>query len=136
MTHCMYITVKSTKMPWPLKYCRSHHIIFYPTFCLHTVQSFLTLILSRVNEVVRTQFGGTPMGESAMVNTSDVGSLVEFTFNVSHLHHLDYIRPPGLYIAFTLCVLLTHISFIPTLSLKDFFLSFRNVILRGEGIVM
>ncbi|XP_074518763.1 integrin alpha-3b [Halichoeres trimaculatus] len=33
--------------------------------------------------VVQTQFGGTVMGESAMVNTSDVGSLVEFTFSVN-----------------------------------------------------
>ncbi|XP_074477189.1 integrin alpha-3b isoform X1 [Sebastes fasciatus] len=33
--------------------------------------------------LVRTQFSGTVMGESAMVNTSDVGSLVEFTFNVN-----------------------------------------------------
>uniref|UniRef100_A0A3P9MNT0 Integrin, alpha 3b n=1 Tax=Oryzias latipes TaxID=8090 RepID=A0A3P9MNT0_ORYLA len=32
---------------------------------------------------VGTKFGGTVMGESAMVNTSDVGSLVEFTFNLS-----------------------------------------------------
>uniref|UniRef100_A0A665VX64 Uncharacterized protein n=1 Tax=Echeneis naucrates TaxID=173247 RepID=A0A665VX64_ECHNA len=30
-----------------------------------------------------SKFGGTVMGESAMVNTSDVGSLVEFTFNVN-----------------------------------------------------
>ncbi|KAI3365602.1 hypothetical protein L3Q82_010686 [Scortum barcoo] len=37
---------------------------------------------SIANPVVKTQFGGTVMGESAMVNTSDVGSLVEFTFNV------------------------------------------------------
>lgn len=29
------------------------------------------------------------MGESAMVNTSDVGSLVEFTFDVSHRHHSE-----------------------------------------------
>lgn len=35
-----------------------------------------------------TKFGGTVMGESAMVNTSDVGSLVEFTFNVSHLQSI------------------------------------------------
>lgn len=34
-------------------------------------------------------------GESAMVNTSDIGSLVEFTFKVSHFFHSDYIRPPG-----------------------------------------
>ncbi|KAM7370993.1 hypothetical protein PAMP_010499 [Pampus punctatissimus] len=33
--------------------------------------------------LVQTQFGGTVMGESAMVNTSDVGSLVEFTFDVN-----------------------------------------------------
>uniref|UniRef100_A0A3B4WC29 Integrin, alpha 3b n=1 Tax=Seriola lalandi dorsalis TaxID=1841481 RepID=A0A3B4WC29_SERLL len=35
------------------------------------------------NALVQTNFGGTVMGESAMVNTSDVGSLVEFTFNVN-----------------------------------------------------
>ncbi|XP_058476580.1 integrin alpha-3b [Solea solea] len=35
------------------------------------------------NPLVQTQFGGTVMGMSAMVNTSDVGSLVEFTFNVN-----------------------------------------------------
>lgn len=33
--------------------------------------------------LVQTQFGGVVKGESAMVNTSDVGSLVEFTFNVN-----------------------------------------------------
>ncbi|KAE8284387.1 Integrin alpha-3 CD49 antigen-like family member C Galactoprotein B3 [Larimichthys crocea] len=38
---------------------------------------------SLAKPVVRTQFGGEVMGESAMVNTSDVGSLVEFTFNVN-----------------------------------------------------
>nr|XP_046233031.1 integrin alpha-3b [Scatophagus argus] len=38
---------------------------------------------SIVNAVVHTKFGGTVMGESAMVNTSDVGSLVEFTFDVT-----------------------------------------------------
>uniref|UniRef100_A0A8D3AHU2 Integrin, alpha 3b n=1 Tax=Scophthalmus maximus TaxID=52904 RepID=A0A8D3AHU2_SCOMX len=38
---------------------------------------------STVNALVQTQFGGTVMGESAMVKTSDVGSLVEFTFNVN-----------------------------------------------------
>lgn len=43
------------------------------------------LAVTRENPVVQTQFGGTVMGESAMVNTSDVGSLVEFTFKVSHL---------------------------------------------------
>nr|XP_057917211.1 integrin alpha-3b [Doryrhamphus excisus] len=34
------------------------------------------------NEQVQTKFGGTVMGESAMVNSSDVGSLLEFIFNV------------------------------------------------------
>ncbi len=99
-------------------------------------QSFLTLTLSRANPVVQTQFGGTVMGESAMVNTSDVGSLVEFTFNVSHLHHSDYIRPPGLYVTFTICVLLTHISLIPTLSLNPKLSFFCSLILRGDGTVM
>lgn len=37
---------------------------------------------SIAKSLVQTQFGGKVMGESAMVNTSDVGSLVEFTFNV------------------------------------------------------
>ncbi|XP_061611298.1 integrin alpha-3b [Phyllopteryx taeniolatus] len=35
------------------------------------------------NALVQTKFGGTVMGESAMVNSSDVGSLLEFTFNVN-----------------------------------------------------
>ncbi|XP_069012001.1 integrin alpha-3b isoform X1 [Embiotoca jacksoni] len=38
---------------------------------------------STVNALVQTKFSGTVMGESAMVNTSDVGSLVEFTFHVN-----------------------------------------------------
>ncbi|XP_028286380.1 integrin alpha-3b [Parambassis ranga] len=38
---------------------------------------------SIVNGPLQTTFGGKVMGESAMVNTSDVGSLVEFTFNVN-----------------------------------------------------
>ncbi|KAI9518585.1 hypothetical protein NQZ68_035955 [Dissostichus eleginoides] len=38
---------------------------------------------SIANPLVQTQFSGTVMGESAMANTSDVGSLVEFTFNVN-----------------------------------------------------
>lgn len=45
--------------------------------------------------MVQTKFSGTIKGESAMVNTSDIGSLVEFTFKVSHFFHSDYIRPPG-----------------------------------------
>uniref|UniRef100_A0AAQ4S8P0 Integrin, alpha 3b n=1 Tax=Gasterosteus aculeatus aculeatus TaxID=481459 RepID=A0AAQ4S8P0_GASAC len=38
---------------------------------------------SMANERVSTQFSGTVMGESAMVNGSDVGSLVEFSFRAS-----------------------------------------------------
>ncbi|XP_013887582.1 integrin alpha-3b [Austrofundulus limnaeus] len=34
------------------------------------------------NPIQQTKFGGTVMGEFAMQNTGDVGSLVEFTFNV------------------------------------------------------
>lgn len=101
----------------------------------HSIHSFL-LALFREKPVVQTMFGGTVMGESAMVNTSDVGSLVEFTFNVSHLYRSGYIRPPRLYIASTLCVLLTHISLIPTQSLEPVLLFFRSLILCGEGIVM
>uniref|UniRef100_A0A8C6T7G8 Integrin, alpha 3b n=1 Tax=Neogobius melanostomus TaxID=47308 RepID=A0A8C6T7G8_9GOBI len=37
----------------------------------------------REPNLVRTQFGGKVKGEMAMVNTSDVGSLVEFTFKVN-----------------------------------------------------
>uniref|UniRef100_A0A8C3B372 Integrin, alpha 3b n=1 Tax=Cyclopterus lumpus TaxID=8103 RepID=A0A8C3B372_CYCLU len=50
---------------------------------LHDVQSFLTLTWSRANALVKTEFSGTVTGESSLVNTSDVGSLVEFTFNVN-----------------------------------------------------
>uniref|UniRef100_A0A8D3CC79 Integrin, alpha 3b n=1 Tax=Scophthalmus maximus TaxID=52904 RepID=A0A8D3CC79_SCOMX len=59
------------------------HYLPHHAFCWRSVQSFLSLTLSRVNALVQTQFGGTVMGESAMVKTSDVGSLVEFTFNVN-----------------------------------------------------
>ncbi|XP_032358038.1 integrin alpha-3b [Etheostoma spectabile] len=38
---------------------------------------------SILNPLVQTEFSGTVMGMSAMVNTSDVGSLVEFTFDVN-----------------------------------------------------
>uniref|UniRef100_A0A3Q2XZP6 Integrin, alpha 3b n=1 Tax=Hippocampus comes TaxID=109280 RepID=A0A3Q2XZP6_HIPCM len=38
---------------------------------------------SIANALIETKFGGTVMGESAMVNSSDVGSLLEFTFNVN-----------------------------------------------------
>nr|XP_061807375.1 integrin alpha-3-like [Nerophis lumbriciformis] len=35
------------------------------------------------NALIQTKFSGTVMGESAMVNSSNVGSLLEFTFNVN-----------------------------------------------------
>ncbi|KAM9772783.1 integrin alpha-3b isoform 1-T1 [Syngnathus typhle] len=38
---------------------------------------------SIANALIQTKFGGTVMGESAMVNSSNVGSLLEFTFNVN-----------------------------------------------------
>ncbi|CAN9508636.1 unnamed protein product [Ophioblennius macclurei] len=47
------------------------------------IENTILPILSLEKSLVQTQFGGTVMGESAMVNTSDVGSLVEFTFDVS-----------------------------------------------------
>lgn len=101
-----------------------------------SVQSFWTLTPSRTNPMVQTKFGGTVRGESAMVNTSDVGSLVEFTFNVSHLHHSDHIRPPRFYIVSTICVLLSHISLVSTLSLTLQLLFCGSSILLGEEIVM
>lgn len=101
-----------------------------------SAQSCWTLTPSRDNPVVQTKFGGTVRGESAMVNTSDVGSLVEFTFKVSHLHHSDHIRPPRLYIVSTICVLLSHISLVSTLSLTLQLLFCGSSILLGEEIVM
>lgn len=47
------------------------------------IENIISPTFSIENPVVQKQFGGTVMGESAMVNTSDVGSLVEFTFNVA-----------------------------------------------------
>ncbi|XP_070845958.1 integrin alpha-3b isoform X1 [Chaetodon trifascialis] len=47
------------------------------------IENIITPSFSITKTVVQTKFGGTVMGESAMVNTSDVGSLVEFTFNVN-----------------------------------------------------
>ncbi|XP_061665533.1 integrin alpha-3b [Syngnathoides biaculeatus] len=38
---------------------------------------------SMANALLQTKFGGTVMGASAMVNSSDVGSPLEFTFNVN-----------------------------------------------------
>lgn len=43
------------------------------------------------------------MGMMAMVNTSNVGSLVEFTFSVSHVHHSGYIRHPRLFWVYNQC---------------------------------
>lgn len=47
------------------------------------IENTILPTFSLANPLRRTQFSGTVMGESAMVNTSDVGSLVEFTFNVN-----------------------------------------------------
>ncbi|XP_053269809.1 integrin alpha-3b isoform X1 [Pleuronectes platessa] len=46
------------------------------------IENTIRPTLSIVNPFVQTKFGGTVMGMMAMVNTSDVGSLVEFTFDV------------------------------------------------------
>uniref|UniRef100_A0A669DST5 Integrin, alpha 3b n=1 Tax=Oreochromis niloticus TaxID=8128 RepID=A0A669DST5_ORENI len=51
---------------------------------LHTRQIECQLLLSTAKSQVETvKFGGTVMGESSMVNTSNVGSLVEFTFSLN-----------------------------------------------------
>ncbi|XP_008300957.1 integrin alpha-3b [Stegastes partitus] len=47
------------------------------------IENTILPIFSIEKQLVQTKFGGTVMGESAMVNTSDVGSLVEFTFVVN-----------------------------------------------------
>lgn len=47
------------------------------------IENTILPVLSLEKSLVQTQFGGMVMGESAMVNSSDVGSLVEFTFDVS-----------------------------------------------------
>uniref|UniRef100_A0A4W6DNU9 Integrin, alpha 3b n=1 Tax=Lates calcarifer TaxID=8187 RepID=A0A4W6DNU9_LATCA len=47
------------------------------------IENTILPTFSLANALVQTKFGGTVMGESAMVNTSDVGSLVEFTFKVN-----------------------------------------------------
>uniref|UniRef100_A0AAX7SQ70 Integrin alpha-2 domain-containing protein n=1 Tax=Astatotilapia calliptera TaxID=8154 RepID=A0AAX7SQ70_ASTCA len=61
-----------------------HHITLL-TVCLLTLsETYLSFSLSSEKSQVETvKFGGTVMGESAMVNTSDVGSLVEFTFTMN-----------------------------------------------------
>lgn len=82
--------------------------------------------------MVRTQFGGTVMGESAMVNTSDVGSLVEFTFIVSHLHHSDYIRPPILYITSRICASHPHFLHLHPVFDRFFFIPQKFNIVWGR----
>ncbi|KAK7919786.1 hypothetical protein WMY93_011070 [Mugilogobius chulae] len=47
------------------------------------VENTIRPSFSIVNPLVQTQFSGSVMGESAMVNSSNVGSLVEFTLNVN-----------------------------------------------------
>ncbi|KAM8730255.1 integrin alpha-3b isoform 2-T2 [Acanthopagrus schlegelii] len=54
-----------------------------PKAVILLVENTIEPTFSIVKQQVLTKFGGTVMGESAMVNTSDVGSLVEFTFNVN-----------------------------------------------------
>uniref|UniRef100_A0A668AIU6 Integrin, alpha 3b n=1 Tax=Myripristis murdjan TaxID=586833 RepID=A0A668AIU6_9TELE len=59
--------------------------LLHRCLCSNVVCSFPTLSLCREKPVVQTYFSGKVMGESAMVNTSDVGSLVEYTFSVAIL---------------------------------------------------
>ncbi|XP_068439237.1 integrin alpha-3b isoform X2 [Clinocottus analis] len=47
------------------------------------IENTITPSFTIENALVETEFSGTVTGESAMVNTSDVGSLVAFTFNVN-----------------------------------------------------
>ncbi|XP_049916529.1 integrin alpha-3b [Epinephelus moara] len=49
------------------------------------IENTINPAFSIAKPLVSTEFSGTVMGESAMVNTSDVGSLVEFTFEVDML---------------------------------------------------
>ncbi|TSK14532.1 Integrin alpha-3 [Bagarius yarrelli] len=61
----------------------SFQIIFETFITLYTEQIVLQLQLSTENPVVNTYFSGKVVGESAMNRTSDIGSLVEFVFQVS-----------------------------------------------------
>uniref|UniRef100_A0A3P9IE47 Integrin, alpha 3b n=1 Tax=Oryzias latipes TaxID=8090 RepID=A0A3P9IE47_ORYLA len=82
-------TMLSVTIPNTLKYAGVRPSVCPPE---GSMSLYLTLLAKFFSEhlhpsfskalSVRTKFGGTVMGESAMVNTSDVGSLVEFTFNV------------------------------------------------------
>ncbi|XP_077358400.1 integrin alpha-3b isoform X2 [Festucalex cinctus] len=47
------------------------------------IENTILPTFSIANALIQTKFGGTVMGESAMVNSSNVGSLLEFTFNVN-----------------------------------------------------
>lgn len=87
-----------------------HHsillIVLFSFFFLLTIydsheKSYPTLALFRKHQLKQTTFGGTVKGEFAMQNTSDVGSLVEFTFNVSHFQNC----------IFNLCLCATHPHF-------------------------
>lgn len=55
----------------------------YPVPVALLIENTILPSFSIKNALVQTQFGGTVRGESAMVNTSDVGSLVELTFDVN-----------------------------------------------------
>ncbi|KAK9529885.1 hypothetical protein VZT92_012455 [Zoarces viviparus] len=60
----------------------SEQIDMKPVPVVLQIENTIIPSFSITNMLVKTEFSGTVMGESAMVNTSDVGSLVEFTFNV------------------------------------------------------
>ncbi|XP_024913241.1 integrin alpha-3b isoform X2 [Cynoglossus semilaevis] len=55
----------------------------YPVPVALLIENTILPSFSIVRSLVQTQFGGTVMGMMAMVNTSNVGSLVEFTFSVN-----------------------------------------------------
>uniref|UniRef100_A0A8K9UT34 Integrin, alpha 3b n=1 Tax=Oncorhynchus mykiss TaxID=8022 RepID=A0A8K9UT34_ONCMY len=68
-TYNLYIQLTSVDpLPYP-----SSSLFFFP----------FSPSLNRENPLVQTYFSGEVMGESAMNTTSDVGSLVEYTFKVS-----------------------------------------------------
>ncbi|XP_077406914.1 integrin alpha-3b isoform X2 [Vanacampus margaritifer] len=55
----------------------------FPVSVSLLIENTILPSFSIANALVQTKFGGTVMGESAMVNSSDVGSPFEFTFNVN-----------------------------------------------------
>ncbi|XP_017274060.1 integrin alpha-3b [Kryptolebias marmoratus] len=59
-----------------------------PVSLVLLIENTIVPIFSIINPLQQTTFGGTVMGEFAMQNTSDVGSLVEFTFIVNTIQSL------------------------------------------------